>query len=58
MIAGQLRAAVNPEAGKGEASRSSKVLLDASAAPKTIEVTASADGLTMGTFTVPLSTDP
>jgi hypothetical protein len=31
---------------------------DASVAPKTIEVTASAAGLTMGSFTVPLSVDP
>ena len=53
-----LRASVNKEASKGEASRSSNVLLDASTAPKMIEVTASADGLTMGTFSVPLSVDP
>jgi hypothetical protein len=54
-----LRAAVNPDAGKGDASRSSTVLQgDASVAPKTIEVTASAAGLTMGSFTVPLSVDP
>ena len=54
-----LRASVNAEAGKGQASRSSTVLLgDASAAPKTIEVTASADGLTQGSWTVPLSIDP
>ena len=54
-----LRASVNPDAGKGVASRSSTVLQgDASSAPKTIEVTASASGLTMGSFTVPLSVDP
>ena len=44
---------INADAGKGAASRSSTVLQgDASAAPKSIEVTASAAGLTMGSFTV------
>ena len=48
-----LRASINADAGKGAAARSSTVLQgDASAAPKSIEVTASAAGLTMGSFTV------
>ena len=46
--------------GKGKGARSSTVVTgsDLSSVPKSIVVTASADGLTQGTFTVPLSTDP
>ena len=52
-----LRAIVNPDSGA--APRSSKILQGpASAAPKTITVTASSPGLPSATFTVPLSVDP
>ena len=46
--------------GKGKGARSSTVVTgsDLSSVPKSIVVTASADGVTQGTFTVPLSTDP
>ena len=54
-----LRASVNEEAGKGEASRSSAVLQGpASAGPTSITVSASAPGLRPASFTVPLSVDP
>lgn len=54
-----LRAAVNVEAGRGAAGRSSTILLGpAGAAPTNITVTASAPGLPPATFVVPLSVDP
>lgn len=54
-----MRAAVNIDSGKGAASRSSTIVQgDASAAPTTIEVTATAEGLTPGSFSIPLSVDP
>lgn len=54
-----LRAAVNPDAGKGVASRSSSILQGpATAVPKHITVKASAPGLADASFTIPLSVDP
>ena len=54
-----MRAAVNQESGKGDASRSSTIMQgDVSGAAKTITVTASAPGLgTSAPFTIPLSID-
>lgn len=54
-----LRASVNPDAGKGVASRSSSVLQGlASVAPTSITVVASASGLSTGSFAIPLSIEP
>ena len=54
-----LRASVNPDAGKGIASRSSSVMQGPeTGAPTSITVVASAPGLSAGSFTIPLSIDP